>query len=187
MPNFIDRTGLRYGRLTVLSRAFHERYTMFNCKCDCGTIKTIRGDSLSSGLTKSCGCLSVDTSREKATKHGLKVTPLYKVWKSIKARCYNSSSQNYKWYGGRGVRVCDEWKDNPNAFVDWALSNGYEPGLQIDKDKLGDGMVYSPENCCFMTPKENCKYRKPKGTYTKAINNKKQKTTILQRLATTEV
>lgn len=93
-------------------------------------------------------------------KHGLCEHPLYKVWVKMKSRCYYKKSECYQNYGGRGVSICDEWLHNPKAFVEWGLSNGWERGLQLDKDiipkKAGmEGLLYSPNTCCFVTRKQN--------------------------------
>jgi hypothetical protein len=74
-------------------------------------------------------------------------------------RCYKSRSDNYKWYGGAGVIVCDEWKTDFIAFYRWAISNGWEKGLQLDKDIKGSGKIYSPDTCMFVTGDENMRKR----------------------------
>lgn len=78
-------------------------------------------------------------------KHGLSNHPLYHVWSSMKRRCYNKSERAYKWYGALGITICDEWLNDFTVFYNWAMTNGYEPGLSIEriKNELG----YSPENC----------------------------------------
>ena len=82
-------------------------------------------------------------------KHGLCGTPLYNVWLTMKQRCYNPRDKHYKWYGSKGVKVCSEWLNNAEAFVEWALNNGYKPGLTLDRiDSNGD---YTPSNCRFIT------------------------------------
>ena len=92
-------------------------------------------------------------------RHGLKKHPLYQVWEGMKKRCYGINSRGYKWYGAKGVVVCDEWKHDPVAFIQWGLANGYEKGLQIDKDILSKSLgvfpIYSPETCCFISKKDN--------------------------------
>ncbi len=88
-------------------------------------------------------------------KHGLKKHPLYSIWVSMKQRCYNPNDTAYDNYGGRGVRVCAEWVDDFQLFYNWAIANGWEHGLQIDKDIKGNGLLYSPDTCCFVTPKVN--------------------------------
>ena len=82
-------------------------------------------------------------------KHGLCGTPLYNVWLTMKQRCYNPRDKHYKWYGSKGVKVCSEWLNNVEEFVEWALNNGYKPGLTLDRiDSNGD---YTPSNCRFIT------------------------------------
>lgn len=91
---------------------------------------------------------------KKQTQHGYHGMSVYKMWTRIVARCENESSGSYGYYGGRGIRVCDEWRLSPKSFCDWAMSNGYEEGLTIDRiDNDGD---YEPANCQFVTHKENC-------------------------------
>ena len=118
-------------------------------KCECGKIKSVNKRSVLRGRTASCGCLRTKT----ITKHGLSGEKLYTIWNSMRVRCHNESSYTYKHYGGRGISVCDEWKDNVRAFFEWAMNSGYEEGLTIDRiDNDGD---YSPSNCRFVTLKIN--------------------------------
>jgi hypothetical protein len=98
-------------------------------------------------------------------KHYLSTHPLYWLWASVKNRCYNSNERSYKDYGAVGVKMCDEWLNDPKAFIEWALANGWKKGLQIDKDiiaaKIGlKPILYSPERCLFVTRKQNCNQRK---------------------------
>lgn len=107
-----------------------------------------------SGRTKSCGCYR-DTIRYSHSAlweptHGLSKHPLHQIWRDIKTRCYNGKSNNYKYYGGRGIKLCEEWRDF-QAFYDWSINNGYKKGLSIDRiDPNGD---YEPGNCRWTTMK----------------------------------
>lgn len=146
--------GMQFGRLTVVGRAdpyispSGMRNRRFRCQCCCGNIKIIRGSSLLQDITISCGCVSIEKSRELLTKHGQSYHPLYPAWKGIRARCYNKNSDVYPSYGGRGIAVCNEWLDDYMNFHNWALSNGWEDGVYLDR-RDNDGN-YSPGNCRFV-------------------------------------
>lgn len=156
MPKLKDLTGLRFGRLTVLKRADNVgKHTAWLCRCDCGNKKVVPAWNLVSGLTKSCGCFAIETKRknfEARETHGQSYTRLYTVWISMKQRCFYEKHKHYKRYGGRGIIVCDEWKNDFTAFRDWALSNGYADNLSIDRIDV-DGN-YCPENCRWATVEE---------------------------------
>jgi len=149
--------GQRFGKLVVLEdsgkRDASGRVFWF-CLCDCKNNKTTRGDSLKSGNTTSCGCYR---GEYKKIKHGDtrigQRTKLYRIWVSMKNRCYRASSNAYKYYGGKGIAVCDEWRDNYVAFKFWAMLSGYQGGLTIDRiDSAGN---YEPNNCQWITRSEN--------------------------------
>jgi len=93
-------------------------------------------------------------------KVGKERLKLYIVWDNIISRCYNPKDDKYRFYGAIGVSVCEEWRNDYHSFVEWALGNGYKIGLHIDKDTKGDGKLYSPDTCCWLTPKENQRARK---------------------------
>ena len=150
MSNFVDYSGQKFGRLTVLSRAENKNgRTMFNCVCECGNKKAIWIESLKNGSTKSCGCLSREIVTARNYRHGQRHTRLYRIWLTMKSRCYLPSQVGYKYYGGQGVTVCDEWKNDFMSFHDWAMNNGYEETLTIDRiDPYGN---YEPSSSRWST------------------------------------
>ena len=154
----IDLTGQRFGRLVVKERCGTSKdgQKIYLCQCDCGNIKKIPSGRLRSGTTKSCGCLSKEMSKERitkvSTKHGWRRTRLYGIWFDMRQRCYNEKDIGWHLYGGRGIKICDEWLKSFIAFRDWALSHGYADDLTIDRiDVNGD---YCPDNCRWITYKE---------------------------------
>lgn len=125
-------------------------------KCRCGNTFFARISAVRLGYTKSCGCIvGKNPNSRNHNTHSLRGHKLYNVWCAMKARCYNKNRTQYKDYGGKGVVVCEEWKNDFEKFYNWAISNGWKDGLQLDKDSRGDGMIYSPSTCCFLTSKQN--------------------------------
>lgn len=151
MGKFIDLTGRRFFRLTVLSIAETRRnsqgktITMWRVHCDCGNELVVSGGSLRSGNTKSCGCFNKQRTHETQATHGLSRTRIYTIWSGIKQRCYNSKSINYDNYGLRGIGMCDEWRNDFQAFYNWAMMNGYNAKLSIDR--IDNEKDYAPYNC----------------------------------------
>lgn len=141
-----DLREVKFGRLTAKTLTYDGKdRRCWICVCDCGkTIRVIQYD-LTNGHTKSCGCL------KKETKFGgdRRQNPrLYNIWSKLKSRCENSHCVEYKHYGGRGIKVCEEWSREPDGFKnfsEWALSNGYKGDLSIDRINNDGG--YSPNNC----------------------------------------
>lgn len=127
--------------------------------CSCGVEVEKNISEVKRGKVKSCGICDWGTNQIKkaTTKHGIWNTPLYNIWVDIKNRCYKPRHKAYLDYGGRGVTMCEEWYNNPKSFYDWAINNGWEQGLEIDKDIKG-GMIYSPETCSIVTHKINTNY-----------------------------
>lgn len=150
-----------FGRLTVISLHHTKKYTnpsginknieYYLCKCECGNMIITSKDHLKRGRTRSCGCLFSETH----TKHNIRHTRIYRIWCLMKSRCYSKNSNSYYNYGARGIRICKEWKENPMAFYDWAVANGYKDNLSIDRiDNNGN---YEPSNCKWSTKQEQNK------------------------------
>lgn len=142
----IDLTGKRYGSLLVINRADADRfrYARWNCVCDCGNKAVVRGASLTSGNTRTCGCLTNLVLRWQKFDRGT-----YNSWKAMIARCKNEKTHNYANYGGRGIKVCERWSSFDNFLEDM----GKRPeGYSLDRiDSNGN---YEPSNCRWATMKE---------------------------------
>lgn len=161
-----DLTGKRFERLTVISRAENRNgQAAWNCICDCGKHTVVRSYQLTHGLIKSCGCYAADKTKDRSITHGESRTRLYSIWRSMIKHCYQKTSYGYDNYGGRGIRVCDVWKNSYESFRDWAVLNGYNDNLTIDRIDNESG--YCPENCRFVTmlQQENNRRNNRKITY----------------------
>lgn len=145
-----DLTGKRFGKLLVLQRAENRgKHTMWKCKCDCGKSTITGASELKRGTTKSCGCLKFESRN---STHGLTKTRLYRIWSKMKDRCLNKNNPAYKWYGERGICICQEWLDDFVNFYNWSMSNGYKEGLSIDRIDVNGN--YEPSNCRWIPLKE---------------------------------
>lgn len=155
--------GERFGRLVVLNRDFSKesRKSYWLCLCDCGNEKIVRGDTLKEGKTQSCGCLHKESSKVNLTmnhSHKQSGTTLHNKWIAMKGRCYNKNNPKYYRYGERGIEVYEGWRTNFVEFRDWAIKNGYEEGLSLErKDVDGD---YSPDNCEWIPFKDQANNRR---------------------------
>jgi hypothetical protein len=147
--------GKKYNRITVIGEP---RFDLTNsgtlkpmaiCHCDCGNIREFDLRRVKGGYAKSCGCIN----RERCTTHGFSKTPLYSVWLGMKSRCNWEVFAHYHRYGGRGITVCDEWEKSYEVFHEWAMSNGWKKGLQIDRKN--NDLGYFPLNCRITTSKVN--------------------------------
>lgn len=155
MSKVFDLKGKQFGRLTVLyeGAAAKSGEKTWVCKCSCGTItKPIKSTRLRQGITQSCGCLQREIVAKSKTIHQQSRSRLYRVWRGMKDRCYRTSAINYAYYGGRGITVCDEWKNDFQAFRNWAISHGYSDDLTIDR--IDNDKGYAPDNCRWLTMKE---------------------------------
>jgi hypothetical protein len=156
MPQAKQVVGQIFGSLTILSETDKrggER--MVEAVCECGLVKIYYLSALKRGHTRSCGCKKSQLLTNSKIKHGLAYTRIYTVWQDMKARCYNENNAGYKNYGGRGITVCDEWKDDFECFSRWAFKNGYRDDLFIDREN-NDGN-YTPTNCRFVTRKTSAR------------------------------
>lgn len=135
--------GEKYGKLTVLEYSNKKRPNgarIYKCKCECGNITYVDVYSLRNGNTRSCGCLT-KTQGGKATLN----KRLHNCWCDMRSRCYNVNNKAYEHYGGRGIIVCDDWKEDYQAFYNWSMNNGYNDMLTLDRIDVNKN--YSPNNC----------------------------------------
>lgn len=153
MGAFINLLGQRFGRLLVVERMPNNKrkQAVWKCRCECGNEIIVEAGHLRSGHTQSCGCFQRDRDIEYHTTHGMGGTKLFRVFHCMKGRCYNPTDKKYHRYGARGIKICDEWLNDPSVFFEWAIQNGYKNGLSIDRiDNDGN---YCPENCRWVDNK----------------------------------
>ena len=174
----LEIIGKKFGNLTVLEFDHKDRHyhRYYKCVCDCGNETVVNESNLKRGLSKSCGCgiikalIHRNKYAPRKDHHKYKDYSLYRVWSGIKKRCFSKTEPAYPDYGGRGITVCNEWKNDYEKFLQWSLENGYKKGLTIDRiDNNGN---YCPENCRFVTPKENSRNRR--NTKFLVVNNEKR-------------
>ena len=148
MSKYIDISNKKYGKLTALKinhiqiLASGQKREHWLCKCECGNETIVSKVNLLNNHTKSCGCLKHEAYN---FSHKKKNTRIYNIWTNIKTRCYNKNRKNFYNYGGRGITVCDEWKKDFMSFYNWAMANGYNDTLTIDRIDVNGN--YEPSNC----------------------------------------
>ena len=161
MSKVLNLIGHKYGKLTVIKKIANiGRRTAWLCQCDCGNTVKATGNNLRCGHVQSCGCQSKDYSN--VIKHGLTGIGPYNTWNAMKQRCYNPNHQRFQDWGGRGITICDEWKNDFLAFYKWSMANGYKKGLSIDR--INNNGNYEPSNCRWVDVKiQNSNKRTSKG------------------------
>lgn len=149
MSRYIDLTGQKFGRLTVIKKVEattkNKGRATWLCQCECGNTKRVLGQNLQNNHVRSCGCLSSESKAKRTYKHGYHGTRLYRTYTDMMRRCHNPKEPWFQSYGAKGITVCKEWYKNPKAFCDWAMDNGYKDDLTIDRIDGTKG--YSTENC----------------------------------------
>lgn len=157
MGKVIDLTGQRFGRWTVLEyrgTAWKSRTSQWLCKCECGNTSVVSKCNLVSGISRSCGCLGKEHRLAAVTKHKMAKNPHYFAWFTMRARCNNCKHKNYDMYGGRGIRVCEEWEKDFMTFYNYVskLPHFGEEGRTLDR--INDNGDYEPGNVRWATPRE---------------------------------
>lgn len=149
----LDISGQRFGRLVAIKRVGRDanRQSLWLCKCDCGKEVVVRMKSLRRGDTKSCGCIQNREHHENTDNR------LYHVWAGMKQRCDNPKHISFKWYGAKGIKVCEEWSRSFLAFKNWANETGYDSSAQRGQftiDRINPDGDYEPRNCRWVTIEE---------------------------------
>jgi len=153
-----DISGQRYGRLVALSISHRKGYrTYWLCQCDCGNTTNVYLGKLTTGSTKSCGCLKIEVQQNGSITHGMAGTKVYNTWARMKARCYDKNNPKYNEWGGRGVTICDEWLHDFETFYEYV---GNEPSKSHQIDRINNNKNYEPGNVHWVTGTENARNKR---------------------------
>jgi hypothetical protein len=164
-----DRTNRKYGKLTVISRAPDAilksgiKRVMWLCSCDCGAETSVAASNLANGHTQSCGCMVKEVCSRNFKVHGLTDTKAYRTWCAIKGRCSSPGLENYKFYGGRGIKVCERWKASFEAFLE---DMGHPPTPNHSIDRIDHNGDYEPGNCRWSDALEQANNKRNNRVYT---------------------
>jgi hypothetical protein len=151
MAKFIDMTGKRIGRWTVLRKGKTDKHVFWICECDCGNVREVAGSSLrKQGKYVSCGCYAAEQSSARLIDHGLSHTAEWRVWQAMHHRCENPTNVGFDRYGGRGITVCERWQ----TFEPFLEDMGEHPGKGYSLDRIDNEQGYSKENCRWATKLE---------------------------------
>lgn len=157
MPNAVDLIGQKFGRLFVIQRSENRnRRATWLCICECGNKTVVRSDSLRCHYTESCGCLQRGINTERCTTHGESESLTYRTWKAMKQRCENPKNERHKYYGGRGITICERW----NKFENFLEDMGKKPSPKHSIERMDVNGNYEPDNCKWATVETQSKNRR---------------------------